>query len=78
MATPLIAQKKDARSGVIAQAEPAAGRGAPRPGLSLSGPPTKVVLLRNMVRRELLPILTLLSKGIEACVLREPQRGTGT
>lgn len=45
MATPLIAQKKDNRSGVIVQGELDA-----RPkGTKIQGKPTKVVLLRNMV-----------------------------
>lgn len=49
--TPLIAQKTDSRSGVIINAS--SGHGlpdkSPRIGTSVQGPPSRVVLLRNMV-----------------------------
>lgn len=45
MATPIVVQKTDTRAGVIVRAAPlAAGAVAPP-----AGPPTRVVLLRNML-----------------------------
>ncbi len=49
--TPLIAQKTDSRSGVIVNASSSAAHQDKRPrvGTSFQGPPSRVVLLRNMV-----------------------------
>ncbi|CAD7694646.1 unnamed protein product [Ostreobium quekettii] len=55
MATPLIAQKTDKRSGVIVNAEQKKSADMPPPekkprlGAAFEGQPTKVVLLRNMI-----------------------------
>lgn len=44
--TPLMARKTDRRAGVIVNAS---AEKKPKTGVSISGPPTRVVLLRNMV-----------------------------
>jgi splicing factor 45 len=52
--TPLMARKTDRRAGVIVNAS---AEKKAKPGVSISGPPTRVVLLRNMVSIHFLKLL---------------------
>lgn len=57
--TPLMARKTDKRAGVIVNAGEAKLEKKPKAGVAISGPPTRVVLLRNMVSVPRLPCTCL-------------------